>query len=250
MNLKPDDKITSNSKTNFPPVFITKGDKQYLLRSDNTISSTLSWSTQPEILSYLFIKVEFGNQEMLYDILGKEVKDSKCSRIIAVLGFWVVFYKGSQMCVGRLIEDDLHFKISDVLKIENYGLLSNDGLVVKINGVWTAYRYSFGYLEDRDKVNLQDVTQNRITQLLASGFSSDYLMYLFQQKSQPTKIDRVLQVKAWTVANAKCVGVLKDLSHLASHWRVSDIKMTLNLSASITCVLRIYTTLRDVSGLK
>lgn len=229
-------------------IFVENEKKIALVGPQGNVLKDVGWSKKPATLSYVFLR-HSAEKERLYTILGDCVEGSKCDRIIAVLNFWCVYLNGKDMYISHITPEGQKFKYTDTMKIEDYGLLAINGMVVKIDGEWKPYRYMMGLYVDSQPQSSKEVTQNRLLPLLFAGFSYNYLTDLCEQNGIIPNITIKDEVIQWEKSNRKSVEILKSITTIASHYTTKELRNALNLTAVLVAVFKIYTNTKDITVL-
>lgn len=150
--------------------------KDYEVIFDNGL--TLHYNSKPAVVSGLFLISE--DKHNVYTIFGEQVKLPESIEVIRLTNFWLIYKSNGAMCIGYLENSGLTFYLNSVMLIDNYGLLSPKGCIIKVKGEWKTYVYSFELIEDYRQEEPQDnLNVEELDNLLQTGFSAEYLSYLY-----------------------------------------------------------------------
>lgn len=150
--------------------------KDYEVIFDNGL--ILHYSDKPAVVSGLFLISE--DKHNIYTIFGEQVKLPDSTEVIRLTNFWLIYKSNGAMYIGYLENSGLTFYLNSVMLIDNYGLLSPKGCIIKVKGEWKTYVYSFELIEDyRQEEPQNNLNVEELDNLLQTGFSAEYISYLY-----------------------------------------------------------------------
>lgn len=251
-----EDLFGANTETQQSPAFtetgmiFETGDGYTLIDASGKPLPGVRWANgQPEIMSYVFLKHSEPRRDRLYTIIGNEVSNLDCDRILYVLNFWVIFTKKGQKYIGRLEPVGMQFTCKSQMAIEDCGLLNLNGCAVKIDGEWKVYKYLMHLVEQANKVSYRIAPEN-LQGLLSDGFTASYLTYLCSEFGVQCSITSDDQIRAWRSTNQKAITVLKKIAELYKDCTASQISKALDLKQYLVSVLRYYISIKNLQDLK
>lgn len=139
---------------------------------------TLQYSSTPTIVSGLFLISE--DKQSIYTIFGDKINLPPEAKIVRLTNFWLIYEENGNMYIAHLENSGLSFYLNSTILIDNYGLLSPKGCIIKVSGEWKTFVYSFDLIEDyRNEEPQESIDINEVNNLLQAGFSAEYLSYLY-----------------------------------------------------------------------
>lgn len=220
---------------------IQKENRIYLINIE-TQRPVAEFTQPPSIVSGVFILSE--DKKHLYTVLGYEVVFPRGAVIESVFNYWVIYYLNNKKILSHLDIYGLEFILSDVLEIEDYGLLSSRGVTVLINGYWRTFYYLGKFIEDYREPYLNPSVSN-IRGLIASGFSKSYLSVLIDSGiiEISDDLNKLNETDIKMGINNQMAKDVKEISTLSSMYTSQQIAQVLNVENSIAEMYIEYTKL-------
>ena len=135
-----------------------------------------------------------------------------------------------------------------IREVEDVGYLSHDGCVIKENGVWNIYTYSFNTLVlDTTKPNVV-LEESKLKSIIKMGFTIQYLIYLCNELGKHYlmhALQRLSTSELWDEANLDFYKVVIKLSELVDEYSAEDIGRMLHLQSYIVSVISSYLEIYD-----